>query len=250
MSNDIQNYKFLINGLPVEATYHLKDINDIFIPLLQKLSNIQKELDRRIVIFIGAAPGTGKSTLSAFLEYLSKKIDGLTPIQSVGLDGFHYDNNYLKSHCINDDDSQPLLISIKGSLETFDLSELQSKLDSIQSDDCLWPSYSRTDHDVINNAVKITEKIIVLEGNYLLLNINNWDILKRYADYTIFVYSDKSLLKSRLIERKIEGGSTDTEANMHFNNVDAKNIDIVLKNSSKADSTLFLNNDLSFKIMK
>lgn len=245
----IKEYKFNINGLPIEATYHSKDINEIFVPLLQKLTNIQNKLNRRIVVFIAAAPGTGKSTLSTFLEKLSKNNSSITPIQSVGLDGFHYDNNFLISHHIDNDQSKPYLISIKGSKETFDIDKLKEKLRAIQEDECYWPTYSRTNHDVIDNAIKIEKDIVILEGNYLLLNIDDWSSLRQYADYTLFVYSGKSVLKDRLIQRKIEGGSNQEEANIHFDNVDSKNIDIVLDYSSKADLNLYLNSDLSYTVM-
>lgn len=245
----IKEYKFTINGLPIEATYHSNDINKIFIPLLEKLTKIQNKLNRRIVVFIAAAPGTGKSTLSTFLEKLSKENCSITPIQSVGLDGFHYDNNYLISHHIDNDLSKPFLITIKGSKETFNITKLKEKLSTIQEDDCYWPTYSRTYHDVIDNAIKIEKDIVILEGNYLLLNIDDWASLRQYADYTVFVYSDKSLLKDRLIQRKKEGGSNQEEANIHFNNVDSKNIDIVLDYSNKADLNLYLNSDLSYTVM-
>jgi len=57
----------------MKASFEEEDINHIFIPLLSKWTALQKELNRRIILFFGAPPGAGKSTLSLFLELLSKE---------------------------------------------------------------------------------------------------------------------------------------------------------------------------------
>ena len=53
---------------------------------------------RRILVFLSAPPGTGKTTLVQFLEYLSEQEVDAEPIQAIGLDGFHYHQQYILTH--------------------------------------------------------------------------------------------------------------------------------------------------------
>ena len=67
------NYSVNINGIDVNATYSDDNVEKIFIPLLQKLADLQKQKGGRIVVFLAAPPGAGKSTLASFLEVLSHR---------------------------------------------------------------------------------------------------------------------------------------------------------------------------------
>ena len=89
-----------INGMDVTARYTEESVQTIFLPLLRELTELQKELGRRILVLLAAPPAAGKSTLVTFLEYLSHREEGLTPIQSIGMDGFHHYQDYLDSHTV------------------------------------------------------------------------------------------------------------------------------------------------------
>ena len=93
-----QTYTYEVNGFQIHAEYEEKDIETIFIPLLQKWKEMQKKAGRRILVFLSAPPGTGKTTLVQFLEYLSEKEADMEPIQAIGLDGFHYHQQYILTH--------------------------------------------------------------------------------------------------------------------------------------------------------
>lgn len=61
-----------VNGLHVEAHYHDDEIEKVHKPLLQQLAKIHAaKPERRTIVFLSAPPGTGKSTLTTFWEYLS-----------------------------------------------------------------------------------------------------------------------------------------------------------------------------------
>ena len=104
-----------VNGLKVDAQYTNSCINDVLLPLVKKLENIQKEKERKIIIYLAGAPGCGKSTLALYLEYLSNKI------QSLSMDGFHFDNEYLNTHYRKDG---TLLAKHKGAIDTFNIEDL------------------------------------------------------------------------------------------------------------------------------
>ena len=91
-------HHILINGIEVAARYSDRAVNEIFVPLLEKLTRMQHAAGRRILVLLAAPPGAGKSTLASFLERLSRERAGLCPVQAVGMDGFHRRQEYLLSH--------------------------------------------------------------------------------------------------------------------------------------------------------
>ena len=91
-------YNACINGYDIQAHYSEQNIEEIFIPLLKRLTKMQQEKGRRILVMLAEPPGAGKSTLLDFLEHLSKTTDGVKAIQTIGMDGFHHYQDYLLSH--------------------------------------------------------------------------------------------------------------------------------------------------------
>ena len=55
-----KSYDMVINGLPQRVKYNEDTVNDLFIPLLKKLTEIQKREQRKIMAFVAAPPATGK----------------------------------------------------------------------------------------------------------------------------------------------------------------------------------------------
>lgn len=47
-----QTYTYEVNGFQIHAEYEEKDIETIFIPLLQKWKEMQKKAGRRILVFL------------------------------------------------------------------------------------------------------------------------------------------------------------------------------------------------------
>jgi len=223
----------LINGLNVNAEYDKDDVENIFIPLLNRLKEIQKDAGRRIVVYLVAPPGLGKSTLAAFLEILSKE-DG--KVQAAGMDGFHHYGKYLKAHKTVRDGKEILLDEIKGAPETFDTKRLGEYIKRLLNEkEILWPTYDRTKHDVVDDGYILNGDIIILEGNYFLLNDERWKELRQYAAYTIYAYTDIDVLKPRLIERKVMSGHDLAEAEAFYEFSDGRNARLVLAEMPAAD---------------
>ena len=90
-------YDVRVNGIQVTARYSQRAIDEIFLPLLRRLTALQREKGRRILALLAAPPGCGKTTLASFLEALSRERDGISPLQAIGMDGFHRRQEYLQS---------------------------------------------------------------------------------------------------------------------------------------------------------
>ncbi len=223
-------YKTKINGLDVQAYYSEGSINDIFLPLINHLTDMVKEKGKRIIVMLAAPPGAGKSTLAHFLGHLSEITDGVLSVLPVGMDGFHHYQDYLDTHTMVRSGKTHLMKEYKGAPETFDLPKLKEKVRRIsEGEDCGWPEYYRIAHNPIDDAIHIHGEIILIEGNYLLLDLGGWKDLRRYADYTIKIVADENLLKKRLTDRKALSGISREEAEAFVENSDLYNVRTCLK---------------------
>lgn len=232
-------YTVEINGIYVEATYSDETVTEIFLPLLNKLTVIQKKKGRRILVMLAAPPGAGKSTLCSFLEYLSKEHDDIGDIQAIGIDGFHRRQEYLLSHTVFRDGNELRMVDIKGAPITFDLEKLTDAIRMVVSgEDCYWPAYDRHLHNPVENAIHITEDIVLLEGNYLLLDEEGWRSLKGMADYTIRISANEDVLRGRLIDRKKKSGNDIETATRFVDFSDMANVRLCLEKSMEADLVL------------
>lgn len=241
-----QVYELDINGLKIKAEYYQDDVDNIFIPLLETLTELQKKQQRRIFVFMAAPPGSGKSTLALFLQQLSKHEQKISEIQVVGIDGFHYSNNYLKSHYMDDEGYKVLMVDRKGCAESFNTKALLDKLTVTQRQkNVRWPSYSREIHDVVEDSILVNKEIVLIEGNYLLLAEEEWQKLQLFCDYSIFISADNKTLKKRLIARKIAGGLSKKEATSFYINSDYRNI-VRVNQFRKADLMLTIDKNNHF----
>ncbi len=235
----LREYNVNINGIDVNAHYGEETIRSILLPLLHHLTNLQREKHGRILVFLAAPPGAGKSTLCSFLEVLSHEYDDICDVQAIGMDGFHRRQEYLLSHSTIRDGEEVRMVDIKGAPVTFDLDKLTESVERVAKGmNCPWPSYDRHLHNPVENAYEVTGDVVILEGNYLLLDEYGWRDLKNYADYTIFLSGDEQMLRDRLIERKILSGNSREDAVNFVDFSDMANVRLCLEKSMKADMEL------------
>ena len=233
------NYSANINGIEYSVSYSDTLVNSSLIPLLRHLSQLHTEKGSRVIVMLAAPPGTGKSTLVSFLEYLAKSVIPDKRVQSVGMDGFHLRQEYLLTHTVELDGEQIPMARIKGAPITFDLQVLRTKIEeAVRGQTCKWPHYDRQLHDPVDNAITIDADIVLIEGNYLLLDADGWRNLSQYADYTISLTADEEMLRSRLIRRKMKTGMTQEDAKRFVASSDMRNVRLCLDKTMKADLEL------------
>nr|WP_297426109.1 hypothetical protein [uncultured Actinotalea sp.] len=228
-----------VNGLEVEADLDTRLVDEILLPRLEALA-VRPAGGRRYV-FLAAPPGTGKSTLAAVLERRAPHLD----LAAVGLDGFHLPTARLAATPLPGGDGSGRLLDVKGAPETFDLAALRSHLDAARHADIDWPVYDRTVHDVVPAAKRITAGLVLVEGNWLLLDEPGWDAVSTYSSLNVFISADRSLLRERLVQRKVRGGMSRDEAEAFYERSDGPNVDRVLRHTDtrKVDLMLHLHPD-------
>lgn len=236
-------HKVTINGIEVAAEYSEWEVDEIFLPLLRELDRLQKEKGRRILAMLAAPPGAGKTTLLSFLQKLSRETEGIRPIQTIGMDGFHRRQEYLQTHSVLRDGKRISMVEIKGAPVTFDLERLTAQIRKVAAEEhCGWPTYDRLLHNPVENAIRVDGDIVLLEGNYLLLDEDGWRDLSSYADYTISIRADEGLLRKRLIDRRIKTGVPEEAAVRFVDFSDMPNVRLCLEKTKPADLELVIGN--------
>ena len=249
IGSDWIEYDVNINGIDVKARYNENTIQEIFVPLLRRWTKIRSDAGCRILVMLAAPPGAGKSTLLSFLEKLSADCGGRYNLQVIGIDGFHRRQEYLLGHMTTRDGVQIPMVRIKGAPETFDLAALTDRVRRVREGECCgWPVYNRMLHNPEDNVIQVTGEIVVLEGNYLLLDEDGWRDLRQYADDTLMITAPEDLLRRRLVERRM-GTGTDREASERFVDFsDMANASLVLEKSLPADLCLQIQEDGDYRL--
>ena len=185
----------------------------------------------RFIVGIAGAPGSGKSTLAKRLRdaLLAKGEKAIV----VPMDGFHYDDSILNAR-----GHRPR----KGAPFTFDVHGFENLLRRIRAGepDIAIPVFDRSMELARAGAdiILADAKIILAEGNYLLLKTPPWDRLKALFDLTVYVDVEKLELERRLIQRWLDHGFDMDYARNWIASNDMLNIDTVLNERCKADITI------------
>lgn len=161
-----------------------------------ELVQILLDLDdtRRIVIAVAGAPGSGKSTLAETLvSSLNERVSGIAAV--LPMDGFHFDDILL---------NQIGLRARKGAPDTFDVSGFAHLLERLRRNaepEIAVPIFDRTLEIARAGARLIphTVRIVIAEGNYLLLDRPPWSSLS--FDLSVLLLTDQAVLRRRLLKR-------------------------------------------------
>lgn len=178
----------------------------------------------RFLTALAGPPGAGKSTLAADL------VAALGPgAKAVPMDGFHYDDAVLIARGAR---------ARKGAPDTFDVAGFRHLLQRLRhEDEVAIPLFDR-DLEISRAGADIVgpdDRILIVEGNYLLLNEAPWPDLAPLFDLTVWIEVPEAELDRRLMARWAHYGKTPAEARAWIDGNDMPNIRRVVAGSRPAD---------------
>jgi len=182
---------------------------------------------RRLVAVAGA-PGSGKSR---FAEALAEALAGRVAAAALPMDGFHFDDTVLLAR-----GDRPR----KGAPHTFDIDGFAVLLDRLAADDgraIAVPVFDRA-IEIARAGARIIgpeTRLVVVEGNYLLLDDPAWAPLRRAFDLTVFLDVPEPLLARRLEARWTDHGLSPEAIRAKLEENDLPNARRVARGSVPAD---------------
>ncbi|MCD2190367.1 nucleoside/nucleotide kinase family protein [Actinomycetospora soli] len=188
--------------------------------------------DRRVLLGIAGAPGAGKTTLALAL------VGALGPeAVHVPMDGFHLADVELERLGRR---------TRKGAPDTFDAAGYAALLARLRVSDpasgtgpgtVYAPAFDREIEQPIAGSIPVPSscRLVVSEGNYLLVDDPAWRAVREEFDEVWFHETDEVLRRTRLVERHVRFGKTRDEAVAWVEAVDEPNARLIGTTRSRAD---------------
>lgn len=181
----------------------------------------------RTIVGIVGPPGVGKSTLATALA--GAREDAV----AVGMDGFHLSNAELERLGLADR---------KGAPQTFDAAGFVALIRRIRTGGELVyaPAYSRVLHESIGGVIPVPEqtRLVVVEGNYLLLPQAPWSALRPLLDLTIYLEAPEGVRVAGLLKRQRARGLDEAGARDWVFRSDEANARLIAETRTAADVVL------------
>ncbi|MEV5486852.1 nucleoside/nucleotide kinase family protein [Streptomyces bobili] len=187
---------------------------------------------RRAILGIAGAPGAGKTTLA---EHLVRELNGTGEpwVARVPMDGFHLADAELGRLGRRDR---------KGAPDTFDAAGYAALLrrlrEEADGDDIVYaPGFERDLEQPLAGAVPVAPavRLVVTEGNYLLLGTGAWARVRAELDEVWFCEVDEEERVRRLVTRHEEFGKEHAAAKAWVRDTDQRNADLVAATRDRAD---------------
>ncbi len=204
------------------------ELHDIARQLLEQQSS-------RTMVAIAGAPASGKSTLADQLQEVIDQIANEECAVVLPMDGFHLDNMLLDEDHARDR---------KGASHTFDFDGLHHMLQRVAAaeTEVIIPTFDRALDLARAGARRIRPKhrIVIVEGNYLLLALPPWQQLHSLFHYRIFLDVPETVLLDRLQQRWLDHDHSADEAMSRAQSNDIPNARQVIDNRLPEDRVLTL----------
>lgn len=181
----------------------------------------------RRLLGIAGAPGSGKSTLAGLLAEALGEQAVVVP-----MDGFHLAERQL---------SRLGRQARKGAPDTFDVGGYQALLQRLREplagQTIYAPSFERDIEEPIANAIAVPSeaRLVISEGNYLLLSEAPWQGVAELFDECWYVGIDHDIRRARLIDRHRRFGRSQAQAEAWVAHTDEPNAQRVERDKERAD---------------
>ncbi|CAI3931700.1 Panthothenate kinase (CoaA) (PDB:2GA8) [Commensalibacter communis] len=183
--------------------------------------------NKRTILAIAGAPGSGKSTVARLLHEALKEISMIVP-----MDGYHLSNKELERLGRKER---------KGAPDTFDVWGYKSLIERLKNqhkNEIVYaPEFYRTIEEPIAGSIPVFDNIplIITEGNYLLLSQGEWQTLASIFDERWFVTAPVAERQQRLIDRHCYFGRSTEDAKSWVKHTDEPNAQLIEQHKQNVD---------------
>lgn len=187
----------------------------------------------RLIVALAGAPASGKSTLADRLAaMMNAEAPGAAAV--LAMDGFHFDDLHLVPAGLR---------GRKGAPETFDVGGLGQALRRLRARDEAFVAVPVFDRELeIARAgarlIGAATPVVIVEGNYLLLDAAPWRSLRPLFDVTVFLDVPEPVLAERLARRWRGLGFEEEEVRRKLEENDLPNARRVIAESAPAQYRL------------
>lgn len=180
----------------------------------------------RKILGIAGPPGSAKSTIAQGLAQAMGSRAAVVP-----MDGFHLANEELDRLGRRDR---------KGAPDTFDVDGYRALLDRLRADGpetVYAPRFDRAIETAVAGAIPIGPEVrlVITEGNYLLLDAPGWADISERLDESWFVAMSDETRRKRLLARRARAGDDPDKAVAWIEGVDEPNARLIAPTASRAD---------------
>jgi pantothenate kinase len=183
------------------------------------------ERSGRWILGVTGPPASGKSSLARRVvdRAAAEVLACVAP-----MDGFHRSNDELEAMG---------LLELKGVPASFDGESFVSHLEQLRRPDPVsWPTFDRSREEAVpgGQLIDVETQLVVVEGNYLLLDTDPWDRIRHLLDEVWYLDVPEEVLIPRLRARH-ELARTPEEAWAKVQSTDLPNAQLVAPTRDRAD---------------
>lgn len=238
-----------VAGLPERVACEPDELARFHVPLARMLIGRCLGEAGRYLVAIAGVPAGGKSVFTALMVRVLRALEPPFGVAAVGLDGYHYPNAYLDA-AVAPSGGGPLRLW-KGAHFTFDVRRLAADLRRLRAGEgpLALPAYDRRRHEPAEGAILVgpSDRLVLVEGNYLLFREGEWAEVFPLFGLRIFLALPPGVNRERLVARHVRGGRSRGEALAHFDRSDWPNTVLVAGTAAQADVTVSL--DAGYRVV-
>ncbi|KAL3647796.1 hypothetical protein CASFOL_008764 [Castilleja foliolosa] len=243
--NRIQVLNCHLKEVPVIEAGCMDEIYDILANRLVPVAAAESNPNFKHIVGLCGPPGAGKSTLASSVatrvnelwaqrsSCFDSQVESPEIATVLPMDGFH-----LYRHQLDAMKDPKEAHARRGSPWTFDPERMLKCLTKLRNEGSVYaPSFNHGVGDPVEDDifVSLQHKVVIVEGNYLLLDEDVWRDISSIFDEKWFIDVDIDKSMQRVLKRHISTGKPLDVAKWRIDYNDRPNAELIIKSSKNAD---------------